>query len=435
MNKYAHFEKIKHHMGFRNISVEELIKQKLLNEAQISLIDEKLSQCQNRLTHFPIGYAYEENKTAYYRIALSEHFQLLRERAAGSGILNFIAMETVDTVAHLKKLSGSIHQMIGDRVSDTDEKGIIHLTVSDVIDAALSSSLIPLNEGNFFLFLINCAFLQFIIELSIYSFYPVIALANYEKVLGGNLKYDSDERNKLDVPGKDGFYDLADFETYGIGLTAAFIDHERELLSNDLSLILDHNNMFVDYDALQYLYLMESKDKLKGSYSNTSFNLHLMPVGIHQFNHNSVVEKIVVDFMEVREVYDINSVQDWFRYEFMCLAKGNVLYKQCKNCGKFFIPSGRSDSEYCDKIDATSGKTCKEVGAINTFLKKHENDEIHQAYTKAYRRMDSKKRTHYISKAEFTQWSKTAREKRKMCENGEISLEEFRGWLDESRCR
>lgn len=43
-------------------------------------------------------------------------------------------------------------------------------------------------------------------------------------------------------------------------------------------------------------------------------------------------------------------------------------------------------------------KTCKEVGAINTFAKKHENDEIHQAYTKAHRRMDSRKRTMYISK-------------------------------------
>lgn len=48
-------------------------------------------------------------------------------------------------------------------------------------------------------------------------------------------------------------------------------------------------------------------------------------------------KKIIDENMPVRKVYDINSVQDWFRYEFMYLAKGN--------------------------------------------------DEIHQAYTKAYRRM------------------------------------------------
>lgn len=39
--------------------------------------------------------------------------------------------------------------------------------------------------------------------------------------------------------------------------------------------------------------------------------------------------------------------------------------------------------------------------------------------------MDSKKRTMYISKKEFTEWSKTTREKIKMCEEGQISLGEF----------
>ena len=32
-------------------------------------------------------------------------------------------------------------------------------------------------------------------------------------------------------------------------------------------------------------------------------------------------------------------------------------------------------------------------------------------------------------------WSKTDREKRKLCEDGQISLEEFPTWLDESKCR
>lgn len=41
----------------------------------------------------------------------------------------------------------------------------------------------------------------------------------------------------------------------------------------------------------------------------------------------------------------------------------------------------------------------------------------------------------YISKKEFTEWSKTAREKRSLCENGEMTLEEFQAWLDESKRR
>ena len=170
----------------------------------------------------------------------------------------------------------------------------------------------------------------------------------------------------------------------------------------------------------------EDTDCLKPDTENALYDIdRFIKYGIHAFNHVDVVNKIIDENMPVREVCDINSVQDWFRYEFLYLAKGNVLYKQCKNCVRFFIPSSRSYSEYCDRIDAVSGKTRKEVGAINTFAKKHENDEIHQAYTKTYRRMDSRKRTMYISKKEFSEWSKTAREKRKLCEDGIITLEEI----------
>jgi len=40
-----------------------------------------------------------------------------------------------------------------------------------------------------------------------------------------------------------------------------------------------------------------------------------------------------------------------------------------------------------------------------------------------------------ISEKEFIEWSKTAREKRKLCEEGQITLAEFQAWLDESKCR
>lgn len=70
-----------------------------------------------------------------------------------------------------------------------------------------------------------------------------------------------------------------------------------------------------------------------------------------------------------------------------------------------------------------------------TFENRHKDDRIHRAYTQAYRRMDSRKRTRYISRAEFAEWGKTAREKRTLCENGEISLEEFQAWLDKTKLK
>ncbi len=434
MGIYENFETIKEFMGYKNISVEEIIKKGYLTENSIAQIDKKIGEAEPMLCHFPIGYTYDKNKVSYYRIALSEQLQLRREYPAGSSILDFIALETEDIVSYMKNMTDNIMSMIEEKAKQPDENGIISLGFGDITKTAVSSTLGTLINDNFFLFLTNCCYLEYITELFVYNFYPFIALDNYKKMLGTDFYYDenTDELKSCD---EDDLYDLSKFADYGIRMTAAFVEYQKDLLQADFDMLLMKDKLFSEYDTLQYLYLMESKDNMRDTYTSTSFNTHLMPVGIHKFNHEDVVNKIIDENMAVREVYDMNSVQDWFRYEFMYLAKGNVLYKQCKNCSRFFIPSGRSDSEYCDRMDAASGKTCKEVGAINTFAKKHENDEIHQAYTRAYRRMDSRKRTMYISKKEFTEWSKKAREKRKLCEEGQLSLEEFQAWLDESKCR
>lgn len=434
MGIYMNFEHIKDLLGYADLSTDEIIKKGHLPENSIAQIDKKMEETHDLLCHFPIGYAYDENKVSHYRIALSEQLQVLKEYPAGTSILDFIALETADIVTYMQNMSESIMSLIEQKASTPDTDGIIHLDFTDVTKTAVTSTLAALHRDNFFLFLVNCCFLQYVNELFVYNFYPFIALEHYKKILGDSFSYDEDTSDMLPEE-KNGLYDIAEFISYGIRMTSAFLDYQKDLLQSDFDMLLMKDRLFAEYDTLQYLYLMESKDNMRDTYTSSSYNTHLMPVGVHAFNHTDVVNKIIDENMPVHEVCDINSVQDWFRYEFMYLAKGNVLYKQCKNCGKFFIPSGRSDSEYCERMDAASGKTCKEVGAINTFAKKHENDEIHQAYTKAYRRMDSRKRTMYISKKEFSEWSKTAREKRKLCEEGQISLEEFQAWLDESKCR
>ena len=72
------------------------------------------------------------------------------------------------------------------------------------------------------------------------------------------------------MPEEDGgLYDIAEFINYGIRMTAAFLDYQKDLLQCDFDMLLMKDKLFAEYDTLQYLYLM------------------------------------------VREVYDINSVQDW----------------------------------------------------------------------------------------------------------------------------
>lgn len=433
MKEYPYFEKKKELLGMADMTVEDIIKTNIMTEETIAAYNEKFSQTKEYETTFPIGYAYAEDKTVHYYVHLSENFQLLREMPVSSALLDFVAQDTENTLLYLNKLSDNITQLI--KLKQTDNKDLITLDINEIIDEAIKTVLIPLHHDNFFLFLTACAFLQFDIELTIYSFYPYIALEHYEKLLGTTFDRDCDAYKSLSDSYDGSLYNTKPFEKAAIYFTTEFLSREKELLSHDLDTLAGTQTVMLDNTSLQKLYLLESQKKFSSNYINTNFNVHLMPVGIHGNSHHSIVEKIVLENMEVKEVYDLNSIHDWYRYEFISLVKGNVLFKKCQCCGNFFIPTKRSDSEYCDRMNPEYGKSCKEVGAAVTFAKRHENDEIHRAYTKAYRRMDSRKRTHYISKNEFNKWSTNAREKRTLCENGEITLEEFQAWLDESRCR
>ena len=75
---------------------------------KLDQIDKKMDEAHSVLCHFPIGYTYNENKTSFYRIALSEQFQILKEYPAGTSILDFIALETEEIIAYMKNMSENI---------------------------------------------------------------------------------------------------------------------------------------------------------------------------------------------------------------------------------------------------------------------------------------------------------------------------------------
>ncbi len=129
----------------------------------------------------------------------------------------------------------------------------------------------------------------------------------------------------------------------------------------------------------------------------------------------------------------LETMDDVIRFDIMQMLNNKVAFKPCKCCGKYFIPGGRVDSEYCDRIMPGETKPCNEIGALKTFDIVHKNDAIHKAYITAYRRMDSRQRAKLITKDEFKAFGKKARAERKRCYNGEITLEEFQRWLDGHR--
>lgn len=131
--------------------------------------------------------------------------------------------------------------------------------------------------------------------------------------------------------------------------------------------------------------------------------------------------------------YPLETMDDVIRFDIMQMLVNKVKFKPCKCCGHYFIPGGRVNSEYCDRIMPGETKPCNEIGALKTFDIVHKNDDIHKAYITAYRRMDSRQRAKLITKDEFKKFGKLARAERKKCYNGEITLEQFQAWLDDFR--
>ena len=117
----------------------------------------------------------------------------------------------------------------------------------------------------------------------------------------------------------------------------------------------------------------------------------------------------------------------------MLMLVNKIKFKPCKCCGEYFVPRGRINSEYCERIMPGETKPCSEIGALKTFDIVHKDDAIHKAYITAYRRMESRQRAKLITKEEFKEFGKTARAERKKCYNGEITLEQFQTWLDDFR--
>jgi len=107
-----------------------------------------------------------------------------------------------------------------------------------------------------------------------------------------------------------------------------------------------------------------------------------------------------------------------------------VKYKHCQCCGKLFVPEGRSDSLYCDRIMPGQERPCNEIGAHLVALEKRKNDPALSIHRQAYNRMYNRVEMDYMSRFDFDVWAKEAKKKRDACHAGKLPLDEFVKWID-----
>lgn len=138
-------------------------------------------------------------------------------------------------------------------------------------------------------------------------------------------------------------------------------------------------------------------------------------------------------------------------YSYVCTKLENALFlsfinllnierleiKTCENCGKYFIPLSKSNEKFCTNyISAISKKTCRDVGAFNSYNNKVKDNEIESLIrkTSSYFSMQMKRNPDIdIYKKKHEDWKKNYKEQRLKFKNSEITKDEFINWINLQR--
>ncbi len=95
-----------------------------------------------------------------------------------------------------------------------------------------------------------------------------------------------------------------------------------------------------------------------------------------------------------------------------------------------FIPVGRVDSLYCNRIMPGWTKPCNKIGANLAAKKKVNSNPALKIYRQAYQRMNKRMEQGYLEREAYDSWVTEAAEKRDQCLAGELSYKEFADWID-----
>lgn len=131
------------------------------------------------------------------------------------------------------------------------------------------------------------------------------------------------------------------------------------------------------------------------------------------------------------EVYTFESYNDFILFILYRAAALNIQFNKCKNCGKYFVPTTKSNEIYCTRI-FRNGKTCRDIG----YELSVQSDEITKLYRNAYKTQNAKKqRNKDIANVDklFANWASKAKEMYKLCKDNKIKLDELSKWLKDNQ--
>ena len=159
----------------------------------------------------------------------------------------------------------------------------------------------------------------------------------------------------------------------------------------------------------------------EGGDTLNTFQFQPQPMNFEVIDH-----KIFAEVLYPKDIYDL------IDFHVRECVKREMKMRVCKNCLRYFAVTGKASTEYCDRVCDSKGRTCREIGAINTWTQRKQGDEVFKEYRREYKKRFARINAGKLTKSAFYAWSEEARKKKEDCDSGAISTEEFSRWLKES---
>ena len=181
------------------------------------------------------------------------------------------------------------------------------------------------------------------------------------------------------------------------------LTQKRKILNAEFAFMVDEKEKLQDLSPKQKLFLL---DDIQNRNYYTKNDL------ISQYRPNKLIppnvdlkDFILQNNIDIVQMYNINTVDDLIRFELLSLVDNETNIKKCKHCGHFFVPIGRPDTIYCNRINKGEGKPCNEIGAMEALKDKRKDNPVAQACDAVYQRFYSARRNNRMGKNDFNNLS------------------------------
>ena len=162
-------------------------------------------------------------------------------------------------------------------------------------------------------------------------------------------------------------------------------------------------------------------------------------IGANMFNEetkNLLKIEYQIEFKgkSFQHIYKVGDIRSLYMFDLSNCLKHSVHMKQCKNCNKYFPLYGRSDAIYCNYLaPGEKSKTCREVGAKNTRVKKEKADTATGEYRKLYMKIKMNALRHSEDEGIqilLKELVSDGKKWRKELSKGIVTTDQFMEWLE-----